>query len=244
MGVPIKTSQFAELYLIGVKTNGTNESNNLLSNEKISLEDESNTTFKVGVEKVGLATNLRINESMGSRTRTVIGTPVPVFVPGFYDGSLTMERATVLLQSFKSGVNLNPLLAYAKEMYPENGETVKKFVLPNTDNPKFPSDIFGGATEFFYISGREFEFNDAYIPGFLFVVALKDKILDEVSRNAGIYLAMLRDFSISYSSENAIILENITAIARPLYNTSWFDVLADTFRTGPSFGYVYAPPQK
>lgn len=242
MGVPIKTSQFAELYLIGVETTGENNQNNLLSNESVTLVSEDDENFKVRVEKVGLATNLRINESLGSRTRTVIGTPVPILVPGFYDGSITMERATVLLQSFKSGPNLNPLLAYAKEMYPQ--KKLKKFRLPNNSDINMPSDFFSSTTEYYYISGVQFEYNETDIPGFLFVLALKDKILDAVSRNAGLYLAMLRDFSVAYSSENAIVLENITAIARPLFNTSWYQVLANTFRTGAPFGYVYAPPQK
>lgn len=245
MGVPIKTSQFAEIYLIGVKTTGTNETNDLLNNDKVTLISENDQKFSVGVEKVGLATNLRLNESMGSRTRTVIGTPIPIFVPGFYDGSITMERATILLQSFKNGVNINPLLAYSAEMYMPDARGIKRVELPGDINgTPLPSDFLSATTTFYYISGREFEYNEKYIPGFLFVVALKDKVLNEVSRNAGLYLAMLRDFSVSYSSENAIILENITALARPLYNSGWYQVLADTFNTGASFGYIYSDPHK
>lgn len=242
MAVPIKTSQFAEIWLIGVKqANSTNTSNNLLNNDPVDLII-SEENFEVDAEKVGLASNLRINESLGSRTRTVIGTPVPLLVPGFYDGSITMERATVNLQSFKNGVNLNPLVAYVPEMY--DNDRVKHFKLSSLVGG--PTGLTAGLTpldndEFFYISGREFVFNDVAVPGFLFILVLKDKILDEVNRNNGIYVAMLRDFSVSYSSENAIVLENVTAIARPFTQTSWFQVLAKTFRTGPSFGYVYAP---
>lgn len=249
MAVPIKTSQFAEIYIIGVKNaNNSNLSNDLLNNEENSLVSKDENTFDIDVEKVGLATNLRINENLGSRTRTVIGTPVPVFVPGFYDGSISMERATILLQSFKSGANLNPLLAFSSEMYNTQNvdvEALKKFKLPaEVAGMTLPGSALTGTDEIFYISSRQFNYNESHIPGFLFVILLKDKIINDASRNAGIYVAMLRDFSVSYSSENAIILESVTAIARPLSHTSWFQVLSHTFRTGAGFGYTYAEPNR
>lgn len=246
MGVPIKTSQFAEIWLIGVKQlNASNTDNNLLNNEPVKFSVEEDTEFEVAAEKVGLASSLRINESLGSRTRTVIGTPVPLLVPGFYDGSITMERATINLQSFKNGVNLNPLTAFVPEMY--IGGAVKQFKLdslvgPGPDLPGLNQGLIPtGQEETFYIVGREFIFNETAVPGFLFILVLKDKILREANANNGIYVAMLRDFSVAYSSENALVLENVTAIARPYVQTSWFQILAKTFRTGPSFGYVYAP---
>jgi hypothetical protein len=97
MAVPLKTSQFAEIYVIGAKlVNSTLDNNNLLDNNKTTYPvAPENGVYEYQVYKVGIATNLRINENFGSRTRTVIGTPVPLMVPGFYDGTISMEKVTL-----------------------------------------------------------------------------------------------------------------------------------------------------
>jgi len=250
MAVPIKTSQFAELYIIGIKTeNNTNvkgDFNNpdLLNNSQVNFSDPEGRNFKVEIEKVGLATNLRISESFGSRTTTVIGNPAPIFIPGFYEGTISMDRATLLLQSFKSGTfSVNALIAYNPKSYFYESRSVngiRRYSLRSVSGPvEIPTDFLNDATITSFISGREFEYNESFVPPFLFVVALKDKILDQISRNTGLYVAMLRDFNVAFSADNAIIMEDITAIAKPLPRTGWFQAISDHFATGPSFGYTY-----
>jgi hypothetical protein len=251
MAVPLKTSQFAEIYVVGLKMiNSTLENSDLLDNNPTKVPLPDGGTYSYEVYKVGLATNLRINENLGSRTRTVIGTPIPLMVPGFYDGSITMEKVTLDLHSFKSTVGMNPLIAFNPNIYKTNDDvsSIAYVDLNGLDSvlPKI-NNVLGnpGNLELYTVSGKSFLVDDAYLPPFVFLIALKDKILrGEVSINTGVFVAMLRDFSITLTSENAIIAENVTAIARPIGNSGWFQVLGDYFRTSPAFGYTYSPPQK
>jgi hypothetical protein len=251
MAVPLKTSQFAEIYVVGLKMdNSTVGNDDLLDNNPTRVPMPDGDTYPYEVYKVGLATNVRVNENLGSRTRSVIGTPVPLMLPGYYDGSISMEKVTLDLHSFKSTVGMNPLIAFNPNIYRTNNDTAYiAFVdltgletrLPKIDN------VLGspGNLELYTLAGRSFLIDDAYLPPFVFLIALKDKILrGEVSINTGVFVAMMRDFSITMSSENAIIAENVTAIARPIGYSGWFQVIGDYFRTSPAFGYTYSPPQK
>jgi hypothetical protein len=251
MAVPLKTSQFAEIYVVGLKMeNSTVNNNDLLDNNPTKVPIPEGDTYQYEVYKVGLATNLRINENLGSRTRTVIGTPVPLMLPGYYEGTITMEKVTLDLHSFKSTVGMNPLIAFNPNIYKTNNDaSYLAYVDLNGLDAEIPkiNTILGnpGNLELYSISGRAFLIDDAYLPPFVFLIALKDKILKgEASVNTGVFVAMLRDFSITLASENAIIAENVTALARPIGNSGWFQVLGDYFRTSPAFGYTYAPPQK
>jgi len=251
MAIPLKTSQFAELYVIGLKmNNSTLENNDLLDNNPTKVPIPEGDTYQYEVYKVGLATNLRINENLGSRTRTVIGTPIPLMVPGFYDGSISMEKVTLDLHSFKSTVGMNPLIAFNPNIYKTTGDASYVAYVDVSDLesklPKINTALVNpGNTELFTVSGKSFLIDDAYLPPFVFLIALKDKILrGEVSINTGVFVAMLRDFSITLTSENVIIAENVTAVARPLGNSGWFQVLGDFFRTSPAFGYSYASPHR
>jgi len=251
MAVPLKTSQFAEIYVVGLKMeNSTVNNNDLLDNNPTKVPIPEGDTYQYEVYKVGLATNLRINENLGSRTRTVIGTPVPLMLPGYYEGTITMEKVTLDLHSFKSTVGMNPLIAFNPNIYKTNNDaSYLAYVDLNGLDSEIPkiNTILGnpGNLELYSISGRAFLIDDAYLPPFVFLIALKDKIIKgEASINTGVFVAMLRDFSITLASENAIIAENVTALARPIGNSGWFQVLGDFFRTSPAFGYTYAPPQK
>jgi hypothetical protein len=251
MAVPLKTSQFAELYVIGLKmNNSTLDNKDLMDNNPTKVPVPEGDTYQYEVYKVGLATNLRINENLGSRTRTVIGTPIPLMVPGFYDGSISMEKVTLDLHSFKSTVGMNPLIAFNPNIYKtQNDVSYVAYVDVSNLESKLPKIntalVNPGNTELFTVSGKSFLIDDAYLPPFVFLIALRDKILrGEVSVNTGVFVAMLRDFSITLTSENAIIAENVTAVARPLGNSGWFQVLGDFFRTSPAFGYSYASPHR
>lgn len=245
MSVPLKTAQFAEIYLIGATlTNSTVDNNDLLDNSPsvLSLPDGQRITeFKL--YKVGIATNLRVNESFGSRSRTVIGTPIPILTPGFYDGSISIDKATLDLHSFKSAVNVNPLVAYVPSVY--SGNIVKVLEL----NPALQDLGFqgiGGVTALveYTAGGQTFQISEQDLPPFLFVLVVKDKILDAANTNFGAYIAMLQNFSVTLSSENAVIIESVTAVSRPYLATGWYQVLDNIFRTSPAFGYIYSSPHR
>lgn len=245
MSVPIKTAQFAEIYVIGAKlTNSTLDTSNLLDNSPSLVDVGGNRVVPHQLFKVGIATNLRVSESFGSRSRTVIGTPVPILTPGYYDGSISIEKATLDLHSFKSAVSVNPLVAYVPSVYSNNMVKILD-IKESLDSLGFNGGALGDVDTVHNYSagGKTFSITEKDLPPFLFAIIVKDKIIDAASTNFGAYIAMLQNFSVSLSSENAIILESVNAIARPYLATGWHQVLGDIFRTSPAFGYVYAPPQ-
>lgn len=219
---PIKTSQFAEIWLAG---EGLADNPVFEPSAKELTPDEAGVTKPIKFVKAGIVTSLRIQESLNSTQRNVIGTPVPIFMPGYYQATITAQKATLDLKSWKNLININPLTAFRPGTYiggevqsVEVGEVLQQLT-SSAQNSAIPGTI----------------------PRFTFILYLKDKIasedtLGDASTNLGIFVCMLQSYSVNLTSDNSIILEDITMLSRPLAG-SWFGAIQDIFETNPAFGY-------
>lgn len=221
---PIKTSQFAEIWLAGEPLVEAP----LLSPTEAELANlKQNTNIEAKFFKAGIVTSLRIQENLNSAQRNVIGTPVPIFMPGYYQATITAQKATLDLKSWKNIVNMNPFTAFRPDTY-TNG------TVANINVNNLLKDILGSA-------GTNLTNNT--VPRFNFILFVRDTIASgtaaapiEASTNIGIFTCMLQNYSVNITSTETIILEDITMIARPL-NGSWFGAIQEFFETNPSFGY-------
>lgn len=221
---PIKTSQFAELWLVGEELANTA----VFEPSKDDLNEMGSEVKTPKVVKAGIVTQLRIQENLNSTQRNVIGTPVPVFMPGYYQATISADKATLDMKSFKTMVNMNPLSAFRTDTY-ANG--VNKLAAIDEIAP------FLGAGDNSNVSGS--------IPRFTFLLFVKDLIAGvgstkgEASTNIGIFVCMLQNFNVTLSSTDSVIMESITMLARPVVG-SWFSALASTYNLSPGFGYDHA----
>ena len=152
---PIKTSQFAELWLAAEGLDNTavfEPSGNDLATTK-------ETPNAMQMVKAGFVSSVRVQETLNSQQRNVIGTPVPIFMPGYYQATITAQKATIDLTSWKTMLNLNPLTAFRPDTYLENGSVNSVKILQAL------KDMTGGSTN---------DFPD--IPRFTFLLVFKDLI--------------------------------------------------------------------
>lgn len=230
---PIKTSQFAEIWLAGEPL----PDNPIFSPAASELNDlgDANANVTVAFKKAGIVTSLRIQENLNSAQRNVIGTPVPVFMPGYYQATITAQKATLDLKSWKTMINLNPFTAFRPDTYKDGSAATLSVT-------KLLQDILGAAGT---------NLTNQTIPRFNFILFVRDTIASgaaaaptEASTNIGIFTCMLQSYSVNITSTETIILEDVTMLARPL-NGSWFGAIQKYFETNPSFGYqINLPGQK
>lgn len=217
---PLKTSQFAEIYIIG---EGFVETDPMTTQEPILSDEER----QVKLVKVGFANSLRISEDLGSTQVNVIGTPVPIFAPGYYQGNITADKATIDLKSWKTMVSINPYMAFRPDSYDRTGA----------------GSALGRGLNFsdVYIGGEDFSDDlsetNGFVPRFLFGMFVYDTILDAPSKPTGLYICMLRSYNTALSSNDAIIMEDVNILARPVRG-SWFAAIKQWFTMNPAFGYV------
>lgn len=219
----LKTAQFAELYIIGEKFNEPPEQN--LAGDNLvpsGPNDQANELAKV---KIGIAQNLRINNAFGSNNINVIGTPIPVLVPGYFQADISMDKATVDDKAFSTIANINPLTAYLPNSYDFENNSMDW-----TNDP----DLAQAATDVSFNTNVA-EWNRK-TPRFVFAIAVYDKIQQAWSRPTGIYIAMLRTVGQTLNANDAVILQGITAVAKPVVG-GWTAVAKEVYNNSPFFGY-------
>lgn len=235
---PIKSSQFAELWLGGEKL----VDNEVFQAKTTDLAEMDTAVKEMDLVKAGVVTSLRIQENLNSAQRNVIGTPVPIFMPGYYSATITADKATLDLRSFKNMVNINPMSAFRTDTYKGGVNKVS-----------LPQDILT-------LTGAGSGSVQSKLPRFVFLLAVKDLIAGagsstssntdtgngnntpapvtngEINTNVGLYVCMLQSFNVTIASDNSVIMESITMLARPIAG-SWFSALATTYELSPGFGY-------
>lgn len=235
---PIKTSQFAEIWIAGESLPNDPLFDHAPVNNGTGGTTTGTTIGTPSAQKVGIVTSLRIQENLNSNQRNVIGTPVPIFMPGYYQATISAQKATLDLRSWKTILNVNPLTAFRPDSY-NIGNT-----FGNTDAIDI-SNLEQGLPEF----GTD----SKAMPRFTFLLFVKDLIAGnnaygsnggKASSNVGIFVCMLRDYSVSFSSGDSVVMEDISMVARPI-DGSWFNAIKSTFNISPSLGFkIDLQPQK
>lgn len=191
------------------------------------LEDGVVKAKPTGVDliMVGMAQNIRISDSFGTRPISVLGTPFPIITPGYITSNISIEKATVDGNSFRNLGAFNPLWAHVGGVYSA------PISITDEGSSEVPAAGVAG-------TGGE-------ILPFMFILAIKDKVSNSYdvgiepfagapegstakSPNVfGTYACVLSDANVSLSSQNHVIMDSVTAVARPLTG-SW---LSDAIRT-------------
>lgn len=186
------------------------------------------TAGKAAILKtVGLAQNINIDDNFGTRAENTIGTPLPVLAPGYQVTNIRLEKATLDGSDFRNLGAFNPLWAHVGQTYQSNNRA--QVSRPGTyvgipDKEMFP---------------------------FMFVLAVQNRVARSYSKTNigtdnkpvaadsekarsnpfGIYVCVLQSATISMSSQQAVIMDSITAVARPLTGTWLTDAVKNAFST-------------
>jgi hypothetical protein len=161
---------------------------------------------------VGMAQNIGIDDNFGTRAENTIGTPLPVLAPGYQQTTINIEKATIDGADFRNLGAFNPLWAHIGKTY----------------------------TKKLRISDSEFELSavDKGMYPFMFILRVRNKVSNNInfsninkdneagangvgnrSNSFGVYACVLQSASISASSQQAVIMDRITAVARPISGT-------------------------
>jgi len=191
---------------------------------KSSYTPTANTQAEI--KTVGMAQNINIDDNFGSRAENTIGTPLPVLAPGYQQTTVTIEKATIDGADFRNLGAFNPLWAHIGQVYTN----------PITGGGLSQADIVDAATK-------------GMLP-FMFIIRTRNKIsnsstISNINENNtasqvatvgransfGIYACVLQSASISATSQQAVIMDRIVAIARPINGTWLNKTVRDAFRT-------------
>lgn len=169
---------------------------------------------------VGMAQNISIDDNFGSRAENTIGTPLPVLAPGYQQTTINIEKATVDGADFRNLGAFNPLWAHVGATYRDDRVNV---------------GIAGSSAD---------AFTDGMYP-FMFVARVRNKVSDSTTESNiqrdnlptplgdtetgqestarknsfGVYACVLTSASISATSSQAVIMDRVNAIARPVDGT-------------------------
>lgn len=173
---------------------------------------------------VGMAQNINVDDNFGSRGENTIGTPLPVLAPGYQQTTIRLEKATIDGADFRNLGAFNPLWAHV-------GDTYRSEISLNS-----------------HVAEWELTNNDAMYP-FMFVLGVRNQLSRSFSKTnitydnkpagktgddartspLGIYVCVLQSASISLSSNQAVIMDSVNAIARPVSGTWLNKHLKDAF---------------
>lgn len=226
----VRSSQFAKLVVLG--TEQDDQGRSIYSTPRAVV--------------IGYANSISIRENLGSEIVNVIGTPMPIMIPGYYSASIELEKATIDFRSFKTLAGLNPFVAYDPNIYDTQGDDnptgLRSFNQDqlmtalqglegdgrtNLDTPNVRSLLGGGET------GSDYD-----VPVFTFLLMVYDKIQSDASVPTGIFQCMLQSHDESITVDQALIMSRVSCVGRPLGGSSWFSVLSDIYNVSAGFGYT------
>lgn len=176
------------------------------------------------LKTVGMAQHLRIDDNFGTRVENVIGTPLPVLAPGYQVTNINIDKATIDGADFRNLGAFNPLWAHVGRVYLDQN-------LVDT------TSAIGGMRETALLEDGG---NQAMFP-FMFILSVKNRVANSHSssnintegqpvavfggtprsNSFGIYACVLQSASITMSSQQAVIMDSVQAVARPITGT-WF----------------------
>lgn len=179
-----------------------------------------------------MAQNISVDDNFGTRAENTIGTPLPVLAPGYQVTNIRMEKATIDGSDFRNLGAFNPLWAHVGGTYRDEG------LLDIRQTLGFVDSGAGGANG-----------NEGMFP-FMFVLAVKNRVSNSYtksnitvdnqpapigggnkSNSFGVYVCVLQNASISMSSGQAVIMDSVNAVARPISGTWFTEAVRDAFAT-------------
>lgn len=224
--VNLKTAQFAKLFIVAEQFNVPAQDNPTGDNlVPIGSEDSPN---QLSLTYIGLAQNLTFSNNFGTQSVNFIGTPLNVPVPGYFGAQISMDKATVDHKGWDTLANLNPLSAYLPSSYDFANKAPQVDALPDDMASLKQSKALNNPIDQ-RLKGR--------VPRFFFVIGVYDKISDDVSRPTGIYIAMLQSFNQSLRAGDAVIIQGVTAIGRPIVG-GWTALVEDIYNNSPFYAFT------
>lgn len=196
------------------------------------------TLEEAALKTVGMAQNINVDDNFGSRAENTIGSPLPVLAPGYQQTTIRIEKATIDGDDFRNMGIFNPLWAHV-------GSTYKNPISLDTGglNTEF-ADSASGMYPFMFILRVRNKISDSAKFSNIKQGELGTDGSDieyfpkngpaakgEGGANAfGTYACVLQQATISASSQQAVIMDSVTAIARPITGTWLNEKLRDAFK--------------
>lgn len=207
----MRTSQFATIQVI-------------VAPEEHTIGTSSNGLLKT----VGFAQSISIDDNFGSRAQSTIGTPLPVLAPGFQLTNVRLQKATIDGSDFRNLGSMNPLAAHVGKTYVNEGliDIGQAMSLVDSGSVADNPEMFS----------------------FMFVLAIRNRVSNSYTKTNithdnrpangtsgartspfGIYACVLQSATISAQSQQAVIMEDVSAIARPISGTWLNDKIKQAF---------------
>lgn len=192
--------------------------------------DGGNTSARL--KTVGMAQSLRIDDQFGTRSENVLGSPLPVLAPGFQLTNINIDKATIDGADFRNLGAFNPLWGHVGKTYLDANTITTTSAIAAMNESTLQGAIG----------------NEQMYP-FMFILAVKNRVANSYtnsnidtnnlsvtrsggtprSNTLGIYACVLQNASVSLSSQQAIILDSVTAVARPLLGTWLTQAVRNSF---------------
>lgn len=181
------------------------------------------------LKTVGMAQGLSIDDNFGTRGENTLGTPLPVLAPGYLQTTVNIEKATIDGADFRNLGAFNPLWGHVGRTY-QSPVTIP-------DSQGAPMGIVGGS-------------NGTDMFPFMFVVAVKNRVANSYTKSSitydnlpatgptdpkarvntiGLYVCVLQSASINLNSNQALIMDRVNAIARPVAGTWLSQAVRDAY---------------
>lgn len=186
-------------------------------------------TQRALLKTVGMAQNISVDDNFGTRAENTIGTPLPVLAPGYQVTNIRLEKATIDGADFRNLGAFNPLWAHVGSTYTSPVDIMRPMGFVDTSSTE----------------------NRTMFP-FMFVLAVKNRVSssytksnitvdnqpgprgggpDSRTNSFGIYACVLQNASISMSSGQAVIMDSVNAVARPISGTWFSEAVRRAFAT-------------
>jgi len=184
------------------------------------------TASSVRLKTVGMAQNINVDDNFGSRAENTIGTPLPVLVSGFQQTTIRLEKATIDGADFRNLGAFNPLWAHVGKTYesPVSLTNASPAVIDaRTGKQMFP---------FMFILATRNRVSDSYNKSNITFDNQPAKPGDVKARSSsiGMYVCVLQSASISMSSNQAVIMDSVNAVARPISGSWLSEAMKDALR--------------
>lgn len=197
------------------------------------LNKGSNVTAAL-VVPLGFAQSIKVDDNFNSQAINVLGAVNPIIHPGYPITTINIEKATIDGYSFRNLGGFNPLWAHIGESYMEsNLIDLSKAgpIVSGISSPKMYPFMFILALKDRVSNSFEYSNFPQLQPGMKsrlredvgdttnYAVKAED---DATANLLGTYVCVINTVSTSVQANNAIIMDNVSAYARPL-NGTWMN---------------------